>query len=452
MNIIKDRPLFPIAMLLLCAFFINSFTSSAYLRIALTCLAIFFSVVISFASRTRYRWNWPAAFLVALWAIAVFCGNNDIISGDYSWIVFFSATLLVTVLIGFGEANAFDGAIKMIASLGLFFALATIAMWVFPPLFDIVKEVFFSSSVSARSYRSGFTAHYSTNAIYITYGIICAFALLLFESNKKRRLLKLASVVTCFFALLLTTKRTHLVIAIVACMSMYLLSGNRHVGKRMAGLLVWVSLSLVVFSIASQYIPELSATIDRIAGLSDDDTFGGRSDLYSICSDLWEQSPIIGNGWGSFSKELYSSPAGMRFAAQGYYEIDAHNVFLQLLAESGVVGFCLFALWSIGTLLGTGRLSKAVAGQTISCRILSASWGLQLFFLVYCFTGNPLYDPQMYIPCLLVGFGGYLFCWNTKRREDQHEQTAYSNKTGGLTAQSRNDVCAPAAKLKVRRA
>lgn len=185
MNTIKDRPLFPIAMLLLCAFFINSFTSSVYLRIALSCLAIFFSVVISFASRTRYRWNWPAAFLVALWAMAVFCGNNDIMSGDYSWIVFFSATLLVTVLIGFGEANAFDGAIKMIASLGLFFALATIAMWVFPPLFDIVKEVFFSSSVSARSYRSGFTAHYSTNAIYITYGIICAFALLLFESNKK---------------------------------------------------------------------------------------------------------------------------------------------------------------------------------------------------------------------------------------------------------------------------
>lgn len=412
---LRINPFLPIALLLLCSFFINTFTSSIVVRFVLTAASVVLAILISFERRIRYVWNWPMASLLLLWAIALFNQNHDIAAGDYSWLFFFSATLLVTITLGFGEGLSFCKAVKFVALLGLFFALATIAMWLYPLLFDVVKEFFFSSSISARSYRNGFTAHYSTNAIYITFGIICMFALLVNEGRKKFRYLEFIGLVACFFALFLTTKRTHLAIAIVACMSMYLLSGDKRLSSRMTGLLAWGAAALAVFSIAAQYIPELSMTIDRIIGLSDDDTFGSRSDLYSICINLWKSSPIVGNGWGSFTEALYNSPAGARFAVQGYFEIDAHNVFLQILAESGLVGLCIFLAWSVGSLIQTGRLTRSSEIDATYKTVVTAAWGVQLFFLVYCFTGNPLYDPQMFIPFLLIGFGGYLHCWSHRR-------------------------------------
>lgn len=407
----------PLLLLLLCSFFINTFTSSIAVRLALTGLSVVLALAAAFQSRIRYVWNWPTIALLLLWAMALFVQNHDIFTGDYSWMFFFSASLLVAVVLGFGGGSPFYKTVKAVAALGLFFSAATVAMWIYEPLYDFVKELFFSTSVSARSYRNGFTAHYSTNAIYITFGIICSFALLLNERSKKRRTFYFLEVVICFFALLLTTKRAHLVIAIVACSSMYLLSGGKRLGKRTTGLIIWATAALVVFFIASQYIPELSMTIDRFVGLADDDTFGSRSDLYAICVDLWEKSPIIGNGWGSFTEALYGSPSGARFAAQGYFEIDAHNVFLQVLAEGGVICLCFFMAWVISCLMETAGLARTTEIDAARRTIAVASWGVQLFFLLYCLTGNPLYDPQMYIPCLLIGFGGYLHCWSNARQE-----------------------------------
>ena len=48
-----------------------------------------------------------------------------------------------------------------------FHAACTIVFWLFPALYAPVKAAFFSSSYMARDYRSGFTAHYSTNSIYL---------------------------------------------------------------------------------------------------------------------------------------------------------------------------------------------------------------------------------------------------------------------------------------------
>lgn len=339
----------PIALLLFCSFFINTFASSILVRLTLTCLSVVLALAVSIRARVRYETNWPMMALLLMCAMALFNQNQDVLSGEYSWLVFFFASLFVAIILGFGKESPFRQAVIIVAYLGLFFSLATILMWAYPPLFEIAKETFFSASVSARSYRSGFTAHYSTNAIYITFGIICCFALLLNASVKKRRFIYSSAFILCVLALLLTTKRAHLAIAIAVCVSMYLLSGNRGLSGRVTGLIAWATVALVVFSIASQYIPELGMTIERIAELSNDDTFGSRSDLYSICFSLWEESPIFGQGWGAFTDALYGSLSGARFAAQGYYEIDAHNVFLQVLAEGGIVCLSLFLIWCVGS-------------------------------------------------------------------------------------------------------
>ena len=42
----------------------------------------------------------------------------------------------------------------------------------------------------------------------------------------------------------------------------------------------------------------------------------------------------------------------------------------------------------------------------------------QIFFLVYCFSGNPLYDPQCYIPYFMSCVGVFAICGIDTKRKD----------------------------------
>ncbi len=49
---------------------------------------------------------------------------------------------------------------------------------------------------------------------------------------------------------------------------------------------------------------------------------------------------------------------------------------------------------------------------------LWACVGAQIFFLVYCFSGNPLYDPQCYIPYFMSCVGVFAICGIDTKRKD----------------------------------
>lgn len=64
--------------------------------------------------------------------------------------------------------------------------------------------------------------------------------------------------------------------------------------------------------------------------------------LWGIAWNLFTHSPLIGVGWGNFT-ELYGSYVeGISWIPEGRFAV--HNLYLQLLAETGLIGFGAFFL------------------------------------------------------------------------------------------------------------
>ena len=104
----------------------------------------------------------------------------------------------------------------------------------------------------------------------------------------------------------------------------------------------------------------------------------------------------------------------------GFTSMSTHNVYLQLLAETGIVGLALFLVPAAVTLIAAMRRSVAHRGGGLygESFCLWACVGAQIFFLVYCFSGNPLYDPQCYVPYFISCVTVFAICGIDVKRKD----------------------------------
>lgn len=330
---------------------------------------------------------------------------HSLIFGVSNTTLFVVYTLLfITMYVCSNEKEWVAACFAAVIVFASFHAICTLILWAFPSLYPTVKAAFFSGSYMARDYRSGFTSHYSTNAIYLSLGLVCLAGGL---SGGIRRITSVKYpllAILLLVSLVLTTKRGPLIAAACSVLAVYVyVNRKRSVSTAMkllliAGLIAGFTLALATF------IPAVDATLDRFAELTIDDTGSGRTYLYEYAWRLFEQSPMLGNGWGSYASYLNTTSLGVMYSNLGFASMSAHNVFLQLLAETGIVGMLLFLLPAIATLVYTIRESDAaVSEKPFDCAFcLRSSAALQLFFLIYCLSGNPLYDVQCYLPYFMV--------------------------------------------------
>lgn len=118
-------------------------------------------------------------------------------------------------------------------------------------------------------------------------------------------------------------------ISISIVFALFVLGGNKN------SLLPSLMLSLVIFA-AVMSVPQLQS---RILSINDEvvQTGGvGRFDMWLRALQLWWKAPVFGNGLSSF-----------------YDHISAHNTYLQILAETGVIGAALY----FGIILKTVQFS-----------------------------------------------------------------------------------------------
>jgi O-antigen ligase len=106
------------------------------------------------------------------------------------------------------------------------------------------------------------------------------------------------------------------------------------------------SISIIQYSV--NFSSSLRQKLEVLNQISDDQSYINRVEFYSIGSKLLQNSPIIGNGIGSWKIEsLDKSIRSFESNEASYY---AHNDFLQFLAETGIVGFLIYFLIFLYTL------------------------------------------------------------------------------------------------------
>lgn len=89
-------------------------------------------------------------------------------------------------------------------------------------------------------------------------------------------------------------------------------------------------------------------------------------------------------------------------------EHDVHNIYMQLLAETGLVGFSFYIILFISGLNMAVKLVKEISRTEVinvqERKLLIFAAYYMFFFVLYGFTGNPLYDEQPFY-LLMISYG-----------------------------------------------
>lgn len=351
--------------------------------------------------------------------LAVMLITTEDYAGNMTYILRYGVLVLIVILMKYDEklihilfiCIAAASAIHILATLWFYYDTDFYMEYIFPHFTATQRERLYGW-VQINRFAVGLSSHYSQNGLYMALGLCCCYPL--FYMKGKLTLPAEAAIFSvALFALILTGKRGALLFGVAAVIISYVLCRKGAAsGKFVAAILIAAGGMLLTY-ILSFYVETVAETLGRFAVLFSDnpsvDVSNGRFKLYNIAWDFFCKSPVFGIGWREFSKEVVN-----QYNQDGLLR-DTHNVFLQLLCETGLVGFCVFLSLFVSSTVLTVRLILVgvrrqlnLSEMTKGALVFSACY--QIFFLLYCMTGNPLYDLEtLYAYVISVGISSGVY-------------------------------------------
>lgn len=371
-------------------FFVAVFSGYIY-----TALLLLFTGASVLFKRTMVikRSNLIAVWMMAVTVLAVSFLHSHRSNGAFLDLTIFVCGLLLLV---FAYENAFEylWCIAAIKAYALFFALGVILQYFLPAVYRAFLRAFpVAYANSLYDMRSlGFTQNAGYSAGYIVIGILAAFSDI--YPRKKIRFKNFIFPLFLFLAVALTGKRGPVMFLILTIVFCYLVpvKGVKKVQRYWKIFLVVFVVVIVLwfFRDALSYIPIIGRLLDSFAKVADgEDISSGRTRLYLWAIKLFIENPLFGIGWGNFRTSVVGN---VTLAT----ELETHNIYLQLLCETGIIGFLGFILLFF-TFWKTTRDAYMECIQNVNLikwrNPLYYSFAYQTYFLLYGLTGNPLYDP-----------------------------------------------------------
>lgn len=361
----------------------------------------------------------PIEWLLIL-TVFVMSVTTKSIGENLTYIIRYAVLVLIVVFMKYDEKSFYiffccilaAGLVHTAATLWFYFDTDFYMAHIYPN-FNSSQKAHLYEQVQRNHHAVGLSNHYSQNGIYMAISVCASFALFFMESHKNK-LLKTLLLSVVFIALVLTGKRGALIFSVFAILISYIIcKKGAFSSKLIAVLFVLSSISLVIYAI-SFYIEGIAASLERITAMfftenTASDISNGRFKLYAIAWNFFKGSPLFGIGWREFSKEV------VNFYNQDSVLRDAHNVFLQLLCETGVTGFLIFISLFISAIAQTIQLMLKCTKDLLylsdkTKMVLTFSLCYQIFFLAYCITGNPLYDLEtVYVYIISIGFSSGIY-------------------------------------------
>lgn len=337
--------------------------------------------------------------------VVLFWNNYNFANGEYFRVYqFIAVILLYFILKGRYDLSWMRWFCNITIGVGIFYAFFTILTFfsksfylTIVPTLQKYNSAYNLLNQYEQGYMAGITKHYTTNGIYLVTGILPLGAAVCCRSLKeisfRKRIAICGLFVAVLFALLLSGKRAHTLFAVAALLiSIYYYYSDRPRTRKIK-IITGLFIATLALFVASYFVPQVLNVVNRFLE-ADESTAGltsGRDLLQAQIYSVIATHPVFGVGWGWFPWNNSFSP--------GDY---AHNVYLELLAECGIVGTLPFIIFFIVCFRRTiHSLKRAVAYRQKNSeviKLLSVSLCYQSFFLLYCITGNPLYDFNCYFP------------------------------------------------------
>lgn len=366
--------------------------------VGLLLVAATFLLIIHILLTRRISINNTMYILLCLVCVIPFFYKNAYIEdGYYAYFIYYIGSITFGIILSYISIKHDN--IEFVMKIFLMFAITTsLVTWFscyFPNSYDkyFISLLPSNSQVIARrnfwndGMRMGLSDHYSRNAFYLIVGMLSSMYFYIERKNKKYIFY------TMFFmsTIMLIGKRAHFIFIIISLILSYLIY-SRVSMKKIMKLLLFIVIGIFIIGIIINIIPSTSNLIERLFDNTQKDISTGRFELYENIWSLYKRNSYRGIGWGQFSKMT------------NYYFAGAHNDYLQLLCETGVIGLIMILSSNLIFLKKSIICVRKAKQKSIYFIILV----YQIFFLLYSFTGLPHYDVEVHL--LYFIFNSFL--WN----------------------------------------
>lgn len=206
----------------------------------------------------------------------------------------------------------------------------------------------------------------------------------------------------CSAGLIASKSRASLFIAIIALVVLGLIYCYRHSKKQFAIFTIIIFATIGVIFISAGSIPGLAWVSDlvtqmqsrRLDNLSDlGGMMGSRFEIWTAVANMFSAYPLMGVGEGNF----YRLSSNISFARSEFLQLNrgenAHNYFLQVLAENGLIGILVFVIVFMVPYLACKNKQL----------VLPASIGLLSLFLGNVFAHSFLVRENLLIGAAMLG-------------------------------------------------
>lgn len=393
----KDLLDITVLVLLIIIIFSNATVLRRYLIIMFPLAAIMLAFSIIIRKREIHINIQDVLWYLVLMYLIIMLPFSYNIKESLIHVCYYGVSVIIMVLLR-SKANILLTLIKSFKIIATIFSVVTILSFInkniiptrFHFMFDYDRLLKINHEIGKNAF-SGLAGEVSYNmfSIAIGFGIIVSSYLIYKKSTLSYNTLIL---IMCF-ALLLTQKRSILVILLLTIIFLMLVLLDKSVTKKVFKIIA-IFLFLIMFIFFA--FPNVLRIFERFF-IGGQLYLSGRNTLWSYAMDMFLERPLFGYGMGSYN--IYCNYMGY-FAGKQH----AHNIYFQLLAETGLVGFLLFSSVFIFSLFKTIRLIKKTVKLTnnYQLRVLSVfSLYLQLFFLIYGLVGIPLYNFTQFLVYLI---------------------------------------------------
>lgn len=297
--------------------------------------------------------------------------------------------------------------LKMILYVSIFVSLTSLFGLIFKDAYlSIISKLYSQSVVDWTMHRMRYYGYNPGITVQVGFlagfGVLgCAIAVLftLYDEKKKGKIMTLLMVSIPLFAVIFSSKRSHLVFLCIALLIVVMNTVETGKKGRIFLRTLLIAFALVgLLIVVMPYLGENNSIIRIIQSIADikgnEDISSNRSYIYTRALEMVKGNELFGIGLGNFKLNSGIST-------------DVHNAYIQIYVEMGVLGLFSFGIMALSLLIITFdkiKIMKSRSYKTDESMFLCFSLFYQIFFLLYSITGNTLTDCFYFYLYIIISF------------------------------------------------
>lgn len=247
-------------------------------------------------------------------------------------------------------------------------------------------------------YRPSSTLFTLTFAGIMYQAIIVSYAVALQERAVRRRAMLAVGLFMQLVSLLITLTRGAWLALIGGITSVPLLLRRR---KALLVLVLFAALAALL-SMLDPDVRHRTATLINERESMQDINVSSRFVLWDIAWDVFKAHPVMGTGMGDYSIEARKLVGNRRVRTV----TDSHNIYLQILATRGLVGFIPFVLFWIVMFMTLFRARNSLLAsgeaQRFGAYFVTGVIGAAIAVLIGALTENNIDDDEVFIAFMML--------------------------------------------------